>query len=238
MNTKFLTSVSALAVGLMMASSAAAQIALADDGSTASATEYEDSFNSDSSTNTDNSVDTDYDDSFNSDSSVETDYEDSFNSETEIEDSYNSEVDTDYEDSFNSETEVEDSYNSDSSTEVEDSYNSDSSVEVEDSYNSDASTEYEDSFNTDNSTTTTNLDVRLVLSNQQLQGSVSGISYNSGGGDGSDQDNLTTGAVSWSGNAHQATAGITTESINTGFGSLNQASTMVSANANVTFGAP
>lgn len=224
MNTKFLTSVSALAVGLMMASGAAAQIALADDGSTATATEYEDSFNSDSSTNTDNSVDTDYDDSF--------------NSETEVEDSYNSEVDTDYEDSFNSETEVEDSYNSDSSTEVEDSYNSDSSVEVEDSYNSDASTEYEDSFNTDNSTTTTNLDVRLVLSAQQLQGSVSGISYNSGGGDGSDQDNLTTGAISWSGNAHQATAGITTESVNTGFGSLNQASTMVSANANVTFGAP
>lgn len=206
MNTKFLTSVSALAVGLMMASGAAAQIALADDG--ASATAYEDS------NNTDNSVETDYDESF------------------------NSEVETEYEDSFNSETDVEDSYNSDSSTEVEDSYNSDSSTEVEDSYNSDASTDYEDSFNTDNSTTTTNLDLRVVLSSQDLQGSVSGISYNSGGGDGSDQDNLTTGAISWSGNAHQATAGITTESVNTGFGSLNQASTMVSANANVTFGAP
>ena len=210
MNTKFLTSVSALAVGLMMAGGAAAQIAVADTSSTATAYEVEDSYN------TDNSTETDYDESFNSE--VDTDYDESFNSEVE--------------------TEYEDSFNSDSSTEVEDSYNSDSSTEVEDSYNSDASVDYEDSFNTDNSTTTTNLDLRVVLSSQDLQGSVSGISYNSGGGDGSDQDNLTTGAISWSGNAHQATAGITTESVNTGFGSLNQASTMVSANANVTFGAP
>lgn len=214
MNTKLLTSVSAIAIGLMMASGAAAQIAAADNGASATAYEIEDSNNSDSST--DSSTETDYEDSFNSDSSTETDYDESFNSE----------VETEYEESFNSETDVDDSYNSDSSTEVDDSYNSDSS------------TENEDSFNTDNSTNTTNLDLRVVLSSQDLQGSVSGISYNSGGGDGSDQDNLTTGAISWSGNAHQATAGITTESINTGFGSLNQAAAMVSANANVTFGAP
>jgi len=93
-----------------------------------------------------------------------------------------------------------------------------------------------DSYNTDNSTTTTNLNLRVNLSTQDLGANVSNISFTGGDqGDGSDSRSLETGAISLSGNAMQGFGGINTSSNNSGFGSAGQASTMVSANANVTF---
>jgi hypothetical protein len=136
-----------------------------------------------------------------------------------------------YADSFNTDnsTNTDSSTYSDSSTNtnVADSYNSD--ADVYDSNNSDSSTY------ADNSTTTTNLDLRVVLSDQDLNGSVSNIAFTSAGNE--DRDSLSTGAASIGGSAQQAAAGILTTNVNTGVGSLNQGATMVSATANVSFGA-
>lgn len=112
-------------------------------------------------------------------------------------------------------------------TKVNDSYN----LSTEDSHN--LSTE--DSHNVKTTTVTKTYNI----SKQELDGSVSDISFTgSSEGNGADPDNrsINTGGVSWNGNAFLGMAGIQTSSTNTGFGSLNQTSTMVSANANVTFG--
>ncbi|MDB5493127.1 MAG: hypothetical protein JWP86_464 [Phenylobacterium sp.] len=122
-------------------------------------------------------------------------------------------------------TELENSQN----TKVIDSYNTE--VKTRDSHN--LSTE--DSHNVEVTTKTFN------ISNQDLDGSVSNIQFSRSGeqeGNGADPDNrsINTGGVSWNGNAFLGMAGIQTTSTNTGVGSLNQTATMVSANANVTFG--
>jgi len=73
------------------------------------------------------------------------------------------------------------------------------------------------------------------LSNQALDGAVSGIDVAFGAPeDGGDQNGaLTTGDVNAGGAAF---GGVQTASYNTGVGALNQAATSLSANANITFG--
>lgn len=86
---------------------------------------------------------------------------------------------------------------------------------------------------TTNVNKTFNIDKRIVNADQTLSATVTNISFTGHGGQ--DQRSLNTGAVSWSGGAYQGFGGIQTESVNSGFGSLGQAATMVSANADVTF---
>ena len=176
---------------------------------------------------------TDYDDSFNDESDNSNNAEDSFNDNSDnsnnAEDSFNTDNSTEYEDSFNTDnsTEYEDSFNDNSET--EDSYNTDNSLEVEDSYNS----SIEDSYNTDNSQT------HLALSVQVLNSSISDIGVNMGDAGlfaGDANGDINTGAISQSGGAFAAFAGIQTVSNNTGLASSGQAATAISANANVTFG--
>lgn len=164
---------------------------------------------------------TDYDDSFNDESDNSNNAEDSFNDNSDnsnnAEDSFNTDNSTEYEDSFNDNSETEDSYNTDNSLEVEDSYNS----------------SIEDSYNTDNS------QMHLALSVQVLNSSISDIGVDMGdaglfGGDAN--GDINTGAISQSGGAFAAFAGIQTVSNNTGLASSGQAATAISANANVTFG--
>lgn len=216
-------------------------------------TKVDDSFNSDSSTNTkvddsynsDASTNTKYDDSFNDNSKTDnsvntkTDYDDSFNTKTDYEDSFNDNSKTDVDDSYN--TKVDDSYNTDNSTntKVDDSYNTDNSVDnsVDDSFNTKVDDSYntrvDDSFNTDNSTT--NWNIRVSLTNQDLDATVSGQSFAAGGSD-HHIGTLATGNIGQDGGAFAGFAGIQTVSNNTGMGSIGQAATAVSANANVTFG--
>lgn len=128
-------------------------------------------------------------------------------------------------------TELENSQN----TKVIDSYNTE--VKTRDSHN--LSTEDSHNFRDSHNVTTTTK--TFNISNQDLDGSVSNIQFSRSGeqeGNGADPDNrsINTGGVSWNGNAFLGMAGIQTTSTNTGFGSLNQTATMVSANANVTFG--
>lgn len=79
--------------------------------------------------------------------------------------------------------------------------------------------------------------IRKIEADQDLHADVSGVSYDGAGHvHGDDNRNLNTGSISWSGGAFQGVAGIQTSSTNTGLASANQAATMVSANANVTFG--
>ncbi|OJU11222.1 MAG: hypothetical protein BGN86_10500 [Caulobacterales bacterium 68-7] len=91
--------------------------------------------------------------------------------------------------------------------------------------------------NIDRSNTTNNtLDLsgmRLTLSNQELNGSVSGVSFRAPSDEGS---TFTTGDIRQDGGSYSGFAGVQTASLNTGLGSVNQASTSISANANITFG--
>jgi hypothetical protein len=200
-------------------------------------TKYDDSFNDNSKT--DNSVNTKYDTDIDDSYNTKTDYDDSFNTKTDYDDSFNTK--TDYDDSFN--TKNEDSYNTDNSTntKIEDSYNTDNSVDnsvdIDDSFNTKVDDSYntkvDDSYNTDNSTTTWN--VHLSLTNQDLDATVSGQSFAAGGSD-HHIGSLTTGNIGQDGGAFAGFAGIQTVSNNTGMGSIGQAATAVSANANVTFG--
>lgn len=175
-----------------------------------------------------NGAGTNVEDSYNDNSSV--DYDDSFNDNRENK----SEVDID--DSYNDNSKVEDSNNDNrewkSETDVEDSYNDNS--KIEDSYNSDSSTNDSNNDNSDNSTT----NMRVAMSLQHLEASVSGFEFDIGGGGHRDDDggSLRTGDISNSGGAFAGFAGIQTATYNTGFASTNQAATAISANANVTFG--
>jgi hypothetical protein len=171
---------------------------------------------------------TNVEDSYNDNSSV--DYDDSFNDNRENK----SEVDVD--DSYNDNSKIEDSNNDNrewkSETDVDDSYNDNS--KIEDSYNSDSSTNDSNNDNSDNSTT----NMRVAMSLQHLEASVSGFEFDIGGGGHRDDDggSLRTGDISNSGGAFAGFAGIQTATYNTGFASTNQAATAISANANVTFG--
>lgn len=171
---------------------------------------------------------TNVEDSYNDNSSV--DYDDSFNDNRENK----SEVDVD--DSYNDNSKIEDSNNDNrewkSETDVDDSYNDNS--KIEDSYNSDSSTSDSNNDNSDNSTT----NMRVAMSLQHLEASVSGFEFDIGGGGHRDDDggSLRTGDISNSGGAFAGFAGIQTATYNTGFASTNQAATAISANANVTFG--
>lgn len=175
-----------------------------------------------------NDAGTNVEDSYNDNSSV--DYDDSFNDNRENK----SEVDVD--DSYNDNSKVEDSNNDNrewkSETDVDDSYNDNS--KIEDSYNSDSSTNDSNNDNSDNSTT----NMRVAMSLQHLEASVSGFEFDIGGGGHRDDDggSLRTGDISNSGGAFAGFAGIQTATYNTGFASTNQAATAISANANVTFG--
>ena len=80
--------------------------------------------------------------------------------------------------------------------------------------------------------------MRVAMSLQHLEASVSGFEFDVGGGGYRDDDggSLRTGDISNSGGAFAGFAGIQTATYNTGFASTNQAATAISANANVTFG--
>lgn len=185
-----------------------------------------------------NDAGTNVEDSYNDNSSV--DYDDSFNdnrenkSEVDVDDSYND--NSKIEDSNNDNSKIEDSNNDNrewkSETDVDDSYNDNS--KIEDSYNSDSSTNDSNNDNSDNSTT----NMRVAMSLQHLEASVSGFEFDVGGGGHRDDDggSLRTGDISNSGGAFAGFAGIQTATYNTGFASTNQAATAISANANVTFG--
>lgn len=211
------------------------------DNSVNTKTDYDDSFNSDSSTNTktDDSFNDNSDNSVNTKTEYDVDVDDSFNTKVDNDDSYNTKIEND--DSYN--TKIDDSYNTDNSTntKVDDSYNTDNSVDnsvdIDDSFNTKVDDSYntkvDDSYNTDNSTTTWN--VHLSLTNQDLDATVSGQSFAAGGSD-HHIGSLTTGNIGQDGGAFAGFAGIQTVSNNTGMGSIGQAATAVSANANVTFG--
>ena len=78
-----------------------------------------------------------------------------------------------------------------------------------------------------------NITVTATVSNEDLSGSVTGITTSlTGHGGGS----ATTGGIT--GSTYSGFAGIVTASNNTGIGSINQAATSIAANANVTFGTP
>jgi len=165
----------------------------------------------------DNSTNDSNNDNSDNSNNAEDSFNDNSDNSTENEDSFNTDNSTEYEDSFNDNSETEDSYNTDNSLEVEDSYNS----------------SIEDSYNTDNS------QMHLALSVQVLNSSISDIGVDMGdaglfGGDAN--GDINTGAISQSGGAFAAFAGIQTVSNNTGLASSGQAATAISANANVTFG--
>jgi hypothetical protein len=93
-----------------------------------------------------------------------------------------------------------------------------------------------DSYN-DSSDNSTNSSVTYAsLSNQDLEASVTGASVNFNGDSDDRAGVVTTGDISASGGSYANFAGIQTASSNTGVGSINQAATAVSANANISFG--
>lgn len=166
-----------------------------------------------------------------------------------VEDSYNDNSKT-ATDSFNdnsSDSSTKNSNNDNSKTldvAVTDSYNDNSTNDSNDnnskelaydSYN--ATDSYNDnSDNSDNSNNSTNtLNVRVALSLQDLDATVSGIDFTAGS-DHHDGGSINTGDIVNDGGAFAGFAGIQTASNNTGFASNNQAATAISANANVTFG--
>lgn len=235
MKIKLIASVSALAFGLAMSGAAMAQSAGADEGNAAAANGGSIATAFDISALNGNSVDSNNDNSTdvsglnNNDLSSNDDNSTNTDASTDVSGLNNNDLST------NTDSNNDNSTNTDASTDVSGlngnalaSYNTDNSVE--DSGN----TEVEDSYNTDNSTTTIN--VRLNLSEQDLDAEVTNISFGGAGGNGSDDNRrLRTGDISASGNAFQGFGGIHTASNNSGFGSAAQAGTMVSANANVTF---
>ena len=79
--------------------------------------------------------------------------------------------------------------------------------------------------NTYNTTTTT-------LSTQTLDATVTGTTVTFEG----DAGGYATGAISYDGGSFASFAGIQTSGTNSGVGSLNQAATALSANANISFG--
>lgn len=140
---------------------------------------------------------------------------------TNTDNSHYTDMDLDVDDSFNDNSKIEHSYNTNDSYNATDSYNTDNSVN--------------DSFNDNSSHDTWN--VRVSLNYQDLYASVSGVGFDqSEDNDGGQHGHITSGDISQSGGAFAGFAGIQTVSNNTGMGSIGQAATAVSANANVTFG--
>ncbi len=221
MTRKLMTS--ALALSTVLAFSAlpaAAAFAMNNPGDNGPG-EVENSYND----NREYKTEVEIEDSFNDNSKVEDSNNDNREYKTEIEDSYND--NSKVEDSNNDNSKVEDSNNDNSK--VEDSYNDNS--KVEDSYNSDSSMNHSNNDNSDNSTT----NIRVALSLQNLEASVSGFEFDVGGSH-HESGRLRTGDISNSGGAFAGFAGIQTATYNTGFAATNQAATAISANANVTFG--
>ncbi len=220
MTSKFMTSAVALTAALALGLPATAAFAIGgpdiddsfNDNSTDIDVDLDDSLNDNSTndSNNDNSTDLDVDvtDSFNDNST-----NDSNNDNRDYDDSFND--NRDYDDSFNDEREYDDSFNTD----------------IDDSYNSDSSTNDSNNDNSDHSTT----DIKVALSLQNLEASVSGFEFDVGGSH-HKAGELKTGDISNSGGAFAGFAGIQTATYNTGFAATNQAATAISANANVTFG--
>ena len=110
-------------------------------------------------------------------------------------------------------------------------------TDLDDSYNdnSNQDNDYSDNSGQDNST---DVNLRVNLTEQVLSSNVSDISFNGPDNVGEDNRAITSGDLSFSGGAFQGWAGIQTANSNTGIASNNLAATAVSANANVNFGAP
>jgi hypothetical protein len=99
--------------------------------------------------------------------------------------------------------------------------------------NSNQHNDYSDNASQDNSITVA---AKVNATEQTLDGTVSGVTFNGGDTTGTDGRAITSGAITYSGGSFQNFSGIQTASTNTGFASNNLASTAVSANANVNFG--
>ena len=133
--------------------------------------------------------------------------------------------------------------NSDSSTHNSHSGNSDSSTHNWDTNNNQSRTKTITADNNNNQSRNWNysdssthnkvLTITATVSNQDLDGSVSGVSASV---DGRHSGGAATGAIA--GSTYTSFAGIQTASLNTGQNSVNQAATSIAANANVTFGSP
>lgn len=236
MTRKLMTSAFALSAVLAFSALPAAS-ALANPWS--GGPDIDDSFNDNSKTDTDVDMDVDIRDSLNNNSTNDSNNDNSTDFDLDVRDSLNdnsthtkdsNDDNRDYDDSFNDNSKVEDSNND--NRDYDDSFNDNS--KVEDSYNSDSSTNDSNNDNSDNSTT----NIRVAMSLQHLEASVSGFEFDVGGGGHRDDDggSLRTGDISNSGGAFAGFAGIQTATYNTGFAATNQAATAISANANVTFG--
>ena len=77
--------------------------------------------------------------------------------------------------------------------------------------------------------------ITVSLTNQDLAASVTGSSVTLTGGDTGQSGDLTTGNIVARGGSYANFAGVQTASSNTGVGSINQAATALSANANISF---
>lgn len=242
MTRKLMTSAFALSAVLAFSALPAAS-ALANPWS--GGPDIDDSFNDNSKTDVD--VDVDVTDSLNNNSTNDSNNDNSTDLDLDVRDSLNDNSthnkdsnndNRDYDDSFNDNSKVEDSNNDNreykSEVDIDDSFNDNS--KVDDSYNSDSSTNDSNNDNSDNSRT----NIRVALSIQNLEASVSGFEFDVGGGGHGRRDDdggsLRTGDISNSGGAFAGFAGIQTATYNTGFAATNQAATAISANANVTFG--
>lgn len=227
MKIKLIASVSALAFGLAMSGAAMAQSAGADEGNAAAANGGSIATAFDISALNGNTVDSNNDNSTdvsglnNNDLSSNDDNSTNTDASTDVSGLNNNDLST------NTDSNNDNSTNTDSSTDVSGLNNNALA-----SYNTDV----EDSYNSDSSTTNTTINVRLNLSEQDLDAEVTNISFGgAGGNNGDDNRRLRTGDISASGNAFQGFGGIHTASNSSGFGSAAQAGTLVSANANVTF---
>jgi len=125
--------------------------------------------------------------------------------------------------------------------EVKDSNNSDTSSHGNNSGTGDASNggkviaSNNSNSGNDSSThtKTTNVALTVTVSNEDLQGSVSGV-FIAAGDSHHGNGQSSTGLIN--GDTYSGFAGIQTSSQNTGIASLNQAATSIAANANVSFG--
>jgi len=185
--------------------------------------------NSTNDSNNDNSTDLDVgvSDSFNDSSNSNND--NSADLDVGVTDSFNDNSQADSNNDNSTNLSVADSFNDNSQTDSNNDNSTNLDVAVADSFN-DNSMNDSNNDNSDHSTT----NIRVALSLQDLNASVSGFSFNVGGED--DGGSLDTGDISNSGGAFAGFAGIQTVTYNTGFASNNQAATAISANANVTFG--
>jgi hypothetical protein len=147
-------------------------------------------------------------------------------------------VDASTNDSGNTDNSTNDSGNADNS--IEDSYNTDntnnSDNRVDNTNNSDNSNRSDNSINDSYNDSSSH---RTSLSTQTLTGSVTGTAVSFAAPTMGDQNGaFTTGDVAHSGDSFSGSAGVHVTGSNTGFAANVQSASGISANADISFGAP